>query len=136
MKVSASITKRTIPGVLDVRRYYHNNGKIAGDMIYDVNCGQPQTEIIVDPFDDLRRKDLSGKRFDTLLQPLAKRGRSVLRSEYKSVGAAQSRARAGLETLDESQKRLVNPHTYPVGLEQSLHLRRHMLACKMQGYNE
>ena len=161
MKVSASTIKRTIPGVLNVRRYFHENGKIAGDMIYDINSGvcgctensssetssqkgagvgigaKPEgslREIIVDPFDDLRRKDLSNKRYITLLEPLARGGKVVLPPEYKSVKAAQERARAGLETLDESQKRLVNPHTYPVGLEATLHARRHNLACKMQGF--
>ena len=135
MKVSAQTTKRTIPGVLDIRRYFHEDGKIAGDMIYDVNDSEILDEVIVDPFDDLRRKDLSGKNFETLLEPLAIGGKLVFREEYRSVSAARLRVRRGLFQLDESQKRLFHPHTYPVGLEGKLHIRRHKLACEMSGYN-
>ena len=48
--------------------------------------------------------------------------------------AARARAFAGLETLDESQKRQVNPHTYPVGLETQLQERRRALVARLRGY--
>lgn len=124
LKITAQSVKLTTPGVLDIRRYFHGNGKIAGDMVYDVNTGINADEIIVDPADSLRRKKLGGKRFETLLKPLAKHGKVCLEPEYRDTMAAQQRTKDGLETLDESQKRILNPHTYPVGLERNLYERR------------
>ncbi len=135
IKISETAVKLTTPGVLDVRRYYHNDGRIAGDMVYDIHSGVQPEEIIVDPCDDLRRKKLQGKNYKTLLHPLARRGKTVLEAEFRSAMAAQERTRQGLATLDESQKRMLNPHTYPVGLERGLYERRRQLVAKLRGYD-
>ena len=133
LKISASTAKLTTPGVLDVRRYYHADGRIAGDMVFDVNRAVDESEVIVDPCDDLRQKRLAGKRFTTLLRPLARNGASVLPPEMRDAMAARTRAQEGLAELDESQKRMLNPHTYPVGLECGLFERRHNLVVKLRG---
>ena len=133
IKMTESAAKLTIPGVLDVRRYYHDDGRIAGDMVFDVNAGIAEGEVIVDPVDDMRRKRLEGKRFETLFKPLARAGETVLPPEARDAMAAQVRAREGLATLDESQKRMLNPHTYPVGLERTLFERRHDLVLALRG---
>ncbi|WP_371807461.1 nicotinate phosphoribosyltransferase [Adlercreutzia sp. ZJ141] len=133
LKISETAAKLTVPGVLDVRRYYYDSGTIAGDMVFDCNAGVADAETIVDPSDDLRRKTLQGLRFETLLAPLARDGKTVLPSECRDALAAQQRCHAGLLTLDESQKRVLNAHTYPVGLERSLFERRHELAIKLRG---
>ncbi|WP_172135459.1 nicotinate phosphoribosyltransferase [Adlercreutzia sp. ZJ473] len=133
LKISESAAKLTMPGVLDVRRYYHANGKIAGDMVFDVTCEVDPREVIVDPVDDLRQKKLAGLRFETLLRPLARAGQVVLEPEDRSAMQARSRAQAGLATLDESQLRMLNPHTYPVGLEYGLHERRRELVAELRG---
>ena len=133
LKVTESSAKTTTPGVLDVRRYYAADGRIAGDMVFDVNKPVQDGEVIVDPLDSLRRKNLAGKRHETLLRPLARGGEVVLDEEHLSALAAQKRAKAGLELLDESQKRLLNPHTYPVGLERGLFERRCSLVAKLRG---
>ena len=134
VKVSESSTKLTIPGLLDVRRYYYEDGKIAGDMIFDTMGPAPMSDTIIDPMDSLRRKSLAGLRYETLLQPLARAGEVVLPAEAADAMAARARAFAGLETLDESQKRQVNPHTYPVGLETQLQERRRALVARLRGY--
>lgn len=133
IKISESAVKLTMPGVLDVRRYYHDDGRIAGDMIFDVNSGVGEREVIVDPSDDLRQKKLSGKRWETLLAPLARNGATVLPPELRDAMAAQERMREGLATLDESQKRMLNPHTYPVGMECGLFERRRALVAHLRG---
>ena len=46
--------------------------------------------------------------------------------------SARERALAGLETLDESQLRMLNPHTYPVGLELGLNERRRALVAELR----
>ncbi len=133
LKISEASSKTSFPGVLDIRRYYHENGNIAGDMVFDIYKGVDDSETIVDPADVLRQKRLGGKRFETLLQPLARKGKTVLDDDMRDAMAAQARMQAGLATLDESQKRMLNPHTYPVGLEYSLFERRRSLVESIRG---
>lgn len=133
LKISESVAKLTTPGVLDVRRYFHDDGRLAGDMVFDIHAGADEREIIVDSLDDLRQKRLAGKRFETLLKPLARAGATVLDVDLRDALAARDRARAGLATLDESQKRMLNPHTYPVGLEYGLFERRRDLVARLRG---
>ena len=133
LKISESAAKLTVPGVLDVRRYYNDDGTIAGDMVFDVNAGVDERQVIVDPLDSMRRKKLAGKRFCTTLEPLARNGQVVLDAGGRSAMEAQRRCREGLACLDESQKRMLNPHTYPVGLEYGLCERRRALVGKLRG---
>ena len=116
IKIAENSSKLTFPGVLGIRRYYHEDGFIAGDMVYDVNAPINGEERIVDPMDQLRQKVLSGKRFEELLHPLARNGKSVLEPCYRDALAAAERVRQGLENVHETQKRMLNPHSYPVGL--------------------
>ena len=133
VKISESSAKLTTPGVLNVRRYYFEDGHIAGDMVFDTNAAVNEGEVIVDPMDGLRRKDLSGKTWRELLIPLARVGKTVLSDEFRSAKAAQARTKQGLATLDESQKRTLNPHTYPVGLDKDLFDRRRDLVAQLRG---
>ena len=103
-------------------------------MIFDTVGPAPVSDTIIDPMDSLRRKSLANLRYETLLQPLARAGEVVLPAEAADAMAARARAFAGLETLDESQKRQVNPHTYPVGLETQLQERRRALVARLRGY--
>ena len=83
--------------------------------------------------DELRQKDLSGLRYETLLEPLARAGKVVLDAEARDALVARDRCREQLALLDESQKRIVNPHSYPVGLEYSLFYRRRDLVSRLLG---
>lgn len=131
MKVSESYQKTTIPGVLNVRRFVDKNGKLAGDMIFDINMGVDDSVTIVDPMDILRQKKLSKYDYFDLLKPLFKCGKFV--GENISTMDLQKRAQKGLDSLDETQKRTLNPHTYPVGLEHGLSAYRTKLITKLRG---
>ena len=133
IKVTEQKAKLTYPGMLGVRRYFDEDGKIAGDMVYDVNHGVGADERIIDPMDTLRQKVLGGRRYEDLLFPLARSGQLVLEREYTQAMAARERTRAGLASLDETQKRMLNPHTYPVGLEEGLNQRRRDLVARLRG---
>lgn len=133
LKVSEQSAKLTLPGVLDVRRYVWGNGKLAGDMVFDVNEPVNAEGVIIDPADILRQKRLGELSYRTLLAPLARDGASVLSAEERSATSARERTMAGLEELDESQKRLLNPHSYPVGLEEGLWHRRARMASDLRG---
>lgn len=132
LKVSESTAKLTIPGILDIRRYYHTDGCYAGDMIYDEKSGVRSCETIVDPVDELRRKNLEGLAYTTLLKPLARDGKCLLADERTRARMARERAFEQLSYLDESNRRILNPYAYPVGLEFGLWQRRKDMAAKLR----
>ena len=134
LKVSESYSKMTIPGFLNVRRYLDSEGKLAGDMIYDLNTTIHESETIVDPMDNLRRKNLKNLKFQDLLVPLFRNGKLVMKQT--DALEAQKRAKNWLSRLDETQKRILNPHTYPVGLELSLNEKRNKMVAELRGINQ
>lgn len=136
LKISESSSKLTMPGVLNVRRYYNDCGTIAGDMVFDIHHGVGADETIIDPQDQLRQKKLAGKRFEMLLSPLARDGKVVLTAEQTDAMSARERARGELEKLDETQLRMLNPHTYPVGMERGLHERRQRLVAELRSISQ
>lgn len=132
LKISESSAKLTTPGILDVRRYRDEMGKLAGDMVFDVNRGVQPGEVIIDPLDPLRTKSLEGMAYAELLQPLVKDGKP-LAQDARTTMQIREFARDELSHLDESQLRLLNPHTYPVGIEQGLEQERRALVTQMRG---
>lgn len=131
LKISEQLYKRTIPGVLDVRRYRNDDGMLVGDLIFDVNDGVPADAVIVDPLDAMRRRKMEGE-FETLLKPLVKNGK-VLDVDL-SARTARTRCTEQLACLDDSIKRFMNPHEYPCGIERTLFKKRDDLVI-MTGRN-
>ena len=130
LKTTEQIEKSTLPGVLDVRRYYDSNGVMAGDMIYRLDYAV-KDETIVDPHDEMRQKRLPANSFKTLLQPLARKGQIVW--PEVSVLDAQANCKTSLASLDPTCRRFLNPHSYPVGLEPGLFDMRAQLRRKAKG---
>ncbi len=97
------------------------------DVLYPVS-----SERIVDPADELRQKDLSGLRYETLLDFFTRAGKVVLDAEARDAMVARDHCQQ-LALLEESQKRIVNPHSYPVGLEYFLFYRRRDLVSRLFG---
>ena len=123
IKVSEQTGKVTTPGVLGVRRYFDEAGALAGDMIYDVNRPPGDEPQMIDPADPIRRKRFApGQRAEELLVPVVRAGERVYESPV--LPAIAERAQAQLSALDPSVKRFLNPHSYPVGLERSVHTHR------------
>lgn len=145
LKISDQTDKLTIPGILGVRRYFNADGKFAGDVIYDSEtdfalgssdsegeCSDGTAVTIIDPLDVTRRKTFcAGMRYQELLVTMFVGGKRV----YQSPAIAEVRDFAidGLNYLDETQKRFLNPHTYPVGLEENLAELRLELVRRARG---
>lgn len=121
LKISEQLYKRTIPGVLDVRRYFDADGRLAGDLIVDVHDELPAEAVMVDPLDATRRKKVEG-HFETLLKPLVIDGK--VEDIDLSARKAQKRCIEQFALLDDSIKRFMNPHEYPCGIERGLFDRR------------
>jgi nicotinate phosphoribosyltransferase len=122
MKLSEQVAKISNPGVLQVRRFYSQGepGYFSGDMIFDEQTPHDGGNVIVDPRDFTRRKMFAPDELHhDLLVPIFVSGRL----EYQSPSADEIKARVKqqLSRLHPTIKRLLNPHEYPVGLEQGLH---------------
>jgi nicotinate phosphoribosyltransferase len=128
LKVSDQSAKTTNPGSQQVRRF-SRDGKWVADAIYDerVGCVSPTT--IVDPLDPLRRRVLGPELAQQdLLVPVVREGRAAF--ERPSLAAIRQRAQAELAGLDPSVRRLMKPHSYPVGLTEELYRERLRLVEK------
>jgi nicotinate phosphoribosyltransferase len=135
LKLSQQSIKINIPGIHNVKRYF-SNGKAVADMIYledqEIN---PKNTMIIDPVDPTHRKRLMPMYYkeEILLKPIFRTGKIV----YHGATLDQIRKRVSdqLETFDKTHKRLVNPHVYPVGLEENLHQLRMDLVLKAKQFD-
>ena len=121
IKVSDQSMKTSLPGLLAVRRYFDSEGIFVGDMVYDEQL-PPQDELIIDSHDELRRKDLSGFEHVELLEPCVRKGKTIC--TLQTPQEAQQNTKENLNRLHPTIKRLLNPHSYPVGLERALFKQR------------
>lgn len=130
LKLSQQSIKINIPGIHNVKRYF-SNGKAVADMIYledqEIN---PKNTMIIDPVDPTHRKRLMPMYYkeEVLLKPIFRKGKIVYPGA--TLDEFRKRATEQLETFDKTHKRLVNPHVYPVGLEENLHQLRMDLVLK------
>jgi nicotinate phosphoribosyltransferase len=132
IKISQQSLKINVPGFHNVKRYY-SKGKAVADMIYleeqEIN---PKGIMIIDPIDSTRRKRIMPYFYqeEILLKPIFRKGRQVYKTP--TLDSIRNRVKEQLESLDKTHKRMVNPHLYPVGLEENLHQLRTELVLKAQ----
>jgi nicotinate phosphoribosyltransferase len=137
VKLSEQAVKTSTPGILQVRRY-RADGQFMADAIYDIDSDDRLESrshtgcTIVDPVDPTRRRDIpDGTPYDDLLVPIFRAGQLVYASP--SIHEARDRAQAQLAGFHSGIKRFVNPHQYPVGLEQGLHDVKTKLITEARG---
>ncbi|MGI4823910.1 MAG: nicotinate phosphoribosyltransferase [Janthinobacterium lividum] len=120
LKLSEQQAKTSIPGILQVRRYLDEHGQPRADMIYNVAAEPlPPSPTIIDPADSTRRRPTRPTApFRDLLTPVLRQGRLV--QPLPTLQESRVLAQQEVNNLDASIRRFLNPHIYPVGLEQSL----------------
>ncbi|MEN6627869.1 MAG: nicotinate phosphoribosyltransferase [Candidatus Sumerlaeia bacterium] len=119
IKLSEQLAKITNPGIQNVRRFRDESLFIA-DMIYDAQQPPGGECLIIDPMDATRRRKIpADTASEDLLAPVWRGGRQVY--SCPEIRAIRERAQRQLAGLHPSIKRIVNPHTYPVGLESRFH---------------
>jgi nicotinate phosphoribosyltransferase len=119
LKLSEQAIKISTPGIHQVRRFYSEDEFIA-DMIYDQQRGPGNGCTIIDPIDMTRRKKIAADTaYIDLLIPVFRNGK--LACPVPTLTEARQRAQDQLSRFHAGITRFVNPHQYPVGLEQSLH---------------
>jgi nicotinate phosphoribosyltransferase len=132
IKVSEQTLKISNPGIQQVRRYHDANSPVA-DMIHDIDADLSNGCTIIDPLDPTRRKRIAPDTpFTDLLVPVFRQGKRVYDSP--SIHETREQARDNLDPFHPGIKRCVNPHSYPVGLEKSLHeLKMNLILGARQG---
>ncbi|BCM92141.1 nicotinate phosphoribosyltransferase pncB2 [Abditibacteriota bacterium] len=131
VKLSEQSVKISTPGVLGTRRFINSSGQFVADAIYEEGFEPDGAFRIVDPLDPIRRRHIeAGLETHELLEPAFRGGKRVRDSE--TLHAARERAESELASLNGSIKRFVNPHSYPVGLEEGLHARKFALIERLR----
>jgi len=131
VKLSELASKTSVPGILQVRRFRSAAGNVA-DCIYDELEGLPSPCTLVDPLDHTRRREIAADTpGEDLLVPVLRGGALVYRRP--TLAEARSHAQDELARLHAGVKRFVNPHQYPVGLEQRLFDLRTRLILEARG---
>ena len=134
VKVSQQSLKINIPGIHNTKRYF-SKGKAVADMIFlEDQTIDPRGVMIIDPVDATRRKRLMPAFYqeELLLKTIFEKGRKVYK--LPTLHEIRDRATSQLESLDKTHMRLVNPHLYPVGLEENLHHLRMELVLKAKKF--
>jgi nicotinate phosphoribosyltransferase len=132
IKLSEQAIKISTPGIQQVRRF-EVGGEYAGDMIYDAELGIKQPATIVDPSDPTRRKVMPADTvFSDLLIPVFRGGQPVY--SPPPLETIRTYAASQLARFHAGIKRFINPHQYPVGLEEGLHELKTGLVLKARGF--
>ena len=129
LKLSEQKIKINNPGVHQVRRFI-KDGMFNGDMIYDISSSVIK-EKMIDPNDSTKFKKFKEESdYEELLKKIFKKGNLVYKSP--KIDQIKKKLQIDLERLDNSHKRLDNPHVYPVGLEDSLFIERKKMILSLR----
>ena len=129
IKLSEQKIKINNPGINNVMRF-RNEKKFLGDMIYEKNSKIQKLKMI-DPNDSTRKKVFNKNYIiENLLIPIFKKGK--LTYKIPSIEHIKKKLSVDLDLLDNSHKRLNNPHTYPVGIEENLFLEKQKMILKLR----
>jgi nicotinate phosphoribosyltransferase len=135
IKLSEQASKVSTPGVLQVRRFHDDTpgAQFIADVIFDESRGMGSPCVMIDPLDPTRQRVLPPDTpYSDLLVPVWRAGQRVRPPE--PLSAIQQYARARLSQLDPTVRRLLNPHEYPVGLDESLYDERMRLVKRARGF--
>lgn len=136
LKLSEQTIKVSTPGILSVRRYYTDkvDGLAMADVIYDERLGISEKNItIIDPIDPTKRRTIStAAPHRDLLTPIFRLGNLLYRRP--SLKSSQEKTHQELLQFHESIRRLLNPHAYPVGLEEKLYHLKLKLILKTKAW--
>lgn len=118
MKLSEQVVKISTPGILQIRRFFDEDFFVS-DMIFDELTPLAENPTIVDPKDSTRFRTLSNElKYQDLLVPIFRQGKCVY--EFPTLLEVKNYVSNQVNKLHVSIRRLMNPHSYPAGLEKNL----------------
>jgi len=139
VKLSEQALKVNNPGIQQVRRFFAQHDKKkspVADMLYEIRQPLHQKLRIIDPMDQTRRKVIKpeGMEYEDLLKPIFRDGKRCYDSPH--INIIRQATINSLESLPDGVKRLVNPHSYPVGLEEKLYKLKTDLILELRNLAE
>lgn len=130
MKLSEQSIKISNPGIQQVKRF-EKNGEFVGDMIFDEeNFTESSSYTMIDPADSTRFKTFSNENSENLLVRVFENGKATFQTP--DIQEIRNRVKVQLSKFHAGIKRFVNPHSYPVGLEENLWSLKHELVKKLR----
>jgi len=127
IKLSEELAKASIPGSLQVRRFYQPDGRFIADAIYETDHGVSEPCEIVDVETEDKTKLPRNTRYSDLLVPIFRAGKVV--HEAASIETSREHLRKQLSCAPPEISRLKDSTPYKIGLERSLHeLRSGLIA--------
>lgn len=120
LKLSEQLVKVSNPGILQVKRFYTENGN-ATDMVYDIYSSPSQDPwTMIDPLDPTKQKTVKkGILSKDLLVPIFRKGERVY--SLPTLEQIQKNTKENLDQFDVGIKRFINPQQYFVGMEKNLY---------------
>lgn len=143
IKVSDQPTKTTIPGATEVIRILENESprKFGGDIIISIHNNLESEGILpeniesINLFDDKRRTFQKGLKYYKPIVPVVRKGKILNNTDTQPISEIADFARKNLDSLDDSHRRLVNPHFYVAGLEEKLYNERKNMILEISENN-
>src|SRR5262249_22383089 len=128
VKLSEESAKASIPGSLQVRRFYHRDGRFMADAIYETDHGVSKHCEIVDVETEDKTKIPPKTRYSDLLVPIFRAGKVIY--EGPGIETSRDQLRKQLSCAPPEILQLNDPVPYKVGLEKSLHELRSKLVAQ------
>ena len=125
VKLSEESAKASVPGSLQVRRFYQPDGRFMADAIYEAHHGASEPCEIVDPETKDKKQIPANTRYSDLLVPIFRAGKVVY--EAPTIETSRDHLRKQLSCAPPEILKLNDPAPYKVGLERSLHELRSTL---------
>jgi nicotinate phosphoribosyltransferase len=122
IKLSEESAKASVPGSLQVRRFYQPDGRFIADAIFETDHGVSEPCETVDPETKDKTQLPANTHYSDLLVPIFRAGKIVY--EAPCIETSRDHLRKQLSCAPPEILQLNDPSTYKTGLEQSLHKLR------------
>jgi nicotinate phosphoribosyltransferase len=125
IKLSDDLEKTSYPGLLQVRRFYHPDGRFIADAIYETDRAIGKPCVLVDLQTEEETEIPAGTEYSDLLAPIFRGGELVY--QLPKIEASREHARKQLSCAPPEILRFKDPKGYKIGLERPLHELRSTL---------
>jgi nicotinate phosphoribosyltransferase len=125
IKMSEESAKASVPGSLQVRRFYQPDGRLMADAIYETHHDISEPCEIIDPETKDKTQIPPNTRYSDLLVPIFRAGKAVY--EAPTIEMSRDHLRKQLSCAPPEILHLHDPQPYKIGLERSLHELRSKL---------
>jgi nicotinate phosphoribosyltransferase len=118
MKISENVQKVTLPGNKKLIRFLDAEGMFYRDGIFLENESLSGDTIIYHPIYPEKSTNVTGLRFESMLQPVFLNGRSLV--EEKNPAQIHQYLKKRIALLPVEHQRFVRPHIYKTGISERL----------------